>query len=98
MGAKRLTSRAKRMNLAIVCSAQRTALNAARLARPILGTVRLGRWSEARARDRFPGARALWKAASPPVETVKVTTEQHQLCTWEIRKKMQHLNVMKKET
>ena len=47
-----------------VCSAQRLTLNAARLARPILGTVHSERWSEARARDRFSGARALWKEAS----------------------------------
>ena len=58
------TSKPKHWNLAIVCSAQRTTLNAARLARPILGTALLGRWSEAKARDRFPGARALWKVAS----------------------------------
>ena len=47
-----------------VCSAQRLTLNAARLARPILGTVHSERWSEARARDRFSGARALWEEAS----------------------------------
>ena len=50
--------------LRVVCSAQRLTLNAARLARPILGTVQLGQWSEAQARGRFPGARALWKVAS----------------------------------
>ena len=47
-----------------VCSAQRLTLNAVRLARPILGTVHSEGWSEARARDRFSGARALWKEAS----------------------------------
>ena len=50
--------------LRVVCSAQRLTLNAARLARPILGAAQSERWSEARARGRFSGARALWKEAS----------------------------------
>ena len=53
--------------LRVVCSAQRLTLNAARLARPILGTV----WRSGGLRGElidacgcFSGARALWKEAS----------------------------------